>query len=220
MNADVYVMDMGRLLDETAENEKTLKTLAADLSPFRREKIGAFLAWKAKVLSLGAGLLLDFGLQAYGLREKEVRIETGPYGKPYLAGCPGIHFNLSHSGSMVMAAFGDRAVGCDIEQMAAAKEKVAERFFAEQEIRALRACGGEAERRVLFYRIWTRKESYMKLTGKGMHLALNGFCVLPDGDGLSCRFREFPVDGYQAALCVPRDGEEFFCSFQKLPDVV
>lgn len=220
MKVSVYIMDIGRFQWELPENEKKVEALIGRLSAERQEKIRAFRFEKGKQLSLGAGLLLDYGLQGYGLREREVKIGKGRFGKPYLSDYPEIHFNLSHSGSMVMAAFGDREVGCDVEKMAQANEKVAERFFSEEEKRALQACGGNEQRTVLFYRIWTRKESYLKLTGEGMHMALDSFCVL--GDSLHCSFREFPVTGYQAAVCVPREdgAEELFCSFQNLQDVV
>lgn len=227
MKISVYIMDIGRFQWELPENEKKAEELIGRLSAERQEKIRRFRFEKGKHLSLGAGLLLDYGLQAFGLRERDVRIGKGKFGKPYLSDYPEIHFNLSHSGSMVMAAFGDREVGCDVEQMADANEKVAERFFSEEEKRALEACGSKKQRTELFYRIWTRKESYLKLTGEGMHTALDSFCVLP-GTGkllaghVPCIFREFPVSGYQAAVCVMQeDGtEELFCSFQNLHDVV
>lgn len=220
MKVSVYIMDIGRFGWELPENEKRVEALTDGLSAERQEKIRAFRFEKGKQLSLGAGLLLDFGLRTYGLREREVRIGKGRFGKPYLPDYPEIHFNLSHSGSMVMAAFGDREVGCDVEQMAAAKGKVAERFFSPEEKRALQACGDKEQRTALFYRIWTRKESYLKLTGEGMHMALDSFSVL--SEDFPCLFKEFPVLGYQAALCVPREdgAEEFFCSFQNLQDVV
>lgn len=223
MRFSVYMMDIRSFGWERKENKEKVEALIDSLSLQRQAKIQAFRTEKGRHLSLGAGLVLDRGLQAYGLREREVSMETGSYGKPYLTKYPEIHFNLSHSGTMVMAVFGDREVGCDVEQMAeAAGEKIAERFFTEQEKEALRFCGSKEQRRILFYRIWTRKESYIKLTGEGMHLPLNSFSVLPKEKTLACQFREFPTGDYQAAVCVPQgeESEPFFCSFQNLQDVV
>ena len=85
---------------------------------------------KDKMLSLGAGILIDKGLETFGLREANVRIAEGTYGKPYFPDYPDIHFSVSHSEKMVLAVFADTEVGCDIEYMDSVDLKLAERFFA------------------------------------------------------------------------------------------
>ena len=42
-------------------------------------------------------------------------------------------FNLSHSGMYVAAAFGTEDIGVDVELMRTGKQKIAQRFFAEDE---------------------------------------------------------------------------------------
>ena len=222
MNAIAYMMDISRFGWDGPEGAREFDRLAATLSVMRQEKIRSFRYDKGRQLSLGAGLLLDYGLRQYGLRERKVKILTGPYGKPYLADYPGIRFSLSHSGTRVMAAFSEAEIGCDVEKLAAANDKVAGRFFAAHEKAALAGCEGEAERTALFYRIWTRKESYLKMTGEGMHVPLDSFSVLSEQElSVSCIFRDFQSDGYQAAVCASlTPGTPFFCSFQILHDVV
>ncbi len=222
MKADIYILDIGRLGWELPDRKETVERLILGLSPARQDKIRAFRYEKSRYLSLGAGLLLDYGLRAYGLRERDLRVAVGAWGKPYFPDHPKLHFNLSHSGTMVMAGFSSTEIGCDVEQVVRVNEKVARRFFAPEEQSALFACTSIEERTDLFYRIWTRKESYIKLTGEGMHLDLESFSVVPGKDCLSCTFQEFPVPGYRAAACVKVDDQSdaVFFSFQNLHDVV
>jgi len=224
MKISVYLMDISGFGWEQPESRTKIRRLTESLSESRQKKIRSLRGEKGRRLSLGAGLLLDRGLREYGLREREVRIGYGPYGKPFLADYPDIHFSLSHSGTMVMAAFAPVCAGCDVEKIAQANSKIAERFFAPEEAAALRECRDEAAYMDLFYRIWTRKESYIKMTGEGMHLPLDSFFVWPDSGGAYV-FREFPVSGYKAALCVAggpesKKADVFFSSFQNLQDVI
>lgn len=101
----------------------------------RQEKIERLRYAADRRLSLGAGLLLDQGLKRFGLRERTEAFGTVENGKPCLLHHPEIQFNLSHSGSMVMAAFASCPVGCDVEKKQKARMDVAKRFF----------CTGRAE---------------------------------------------------------------------------
>ena len=107
-----------------------------------------------------------------------------PGGKPFLAGSP-IRFNLSHSDAyaLVAVAFG-RDVGVDLEQIRHQDLlSLAARFFTPSEYAAVASASG-AQRPSLFYRVWTRKEAYLKACGVGLSLALDSFSVstAPDPD--------------------------------------
>jgi len=109
---------------------------------------------------------------------------------------------------MVICAVGDKPVGCDIERTAQARKKVAERFFASEEIEYLHSFSGDTLNRE-FFRLWTMKESYIKMTGEGLKLPLGSFYVDIGGDlsvfreGLpcDCRIKEYPIDGYALSIC-------------------
>ena len=138
---------------------------------------------------LGAGALLAFAL---GIGEEQLEIE--PNGKPF---APQLNkqFNLSHSGEYIVLAVSDGAVGVDVQQIGAAREKVARRCFTEEERRWLEQ---EDER---FFTVWTLKESVVKAVGKGLRLPLSGFSVLPLLNGQSVT-----VDGmtlFGRTLCLP-----------------
>ena len=95
-------------------------------------------------------------------------------GKPYLREYPDIHFNLSHSGAYVCCGLSDSPVGVDIQKITDVKKGLAGRFFTEDDNRRLNACSGE-ERKALFFRMWSIKESFIKLTGRGMAQGLDTF---------------------------------------------
>lgn len=92
----------------------------------------------------------------------------GENGKPYLEGVP-FHFNLSHSGDYVFCGVSAQEIGVDIQKLQGENELgLARRFFSSAEGQALEACRDAEDRRRVFFRMWTRKEAYGKLTGEGL----------------------------------------------------
>ena len=151
---------------------------------------------------LGAGLLLRKVLSLYGVNAEDIR--TGTDGKPFVEG---IGFNVSHSENPAACAVGNGAVGCDVEKITEAPDGVAAHFFHPNETRYLEACGKQASDES-FFRIWTMKESYLKMTGEGLMLPLNQFEVLPESGEvirekrlLPCGITEYRIMDYQAAVC-------------------
>lgn len=111
----------------------------------------------------------------------DLRFCYGPYGKPAIdvKQNRGVRFNLSHSHRMALyAVTRKREVGIDIEyiQPDCATQEIARRFFSAFEFDVFRALPLEA-RLTAFFKCWTRKEAYIKATGKGLSLPLNGFDV-------------------------------------------
>ena len=147
-----------------------------ELSAFRREKQEQCRTKQSLLRCMGAGVALDFALQTVGLREKDMVYALGTHGKPEFQNHPELHFNLSHSGAWVLCALADCAVGCDVEQIRPLKAAVAERFFAPQEMRILNAASA-SERELLFFRLWTLKESFVKASGEGLHRPFSSFSV-------------------------------------------
>ncbi len=186
----------------------------AQMSGERRRKTDRFKFRKDKNLCLGAGMLLDYGLRAYGLREAELHYGLLDHGKPYFMEEPTIHFNISHSGTKVMASFADCEIGCDIEKIADADLKIAERFFCDSEYAAIMEKRTPQEQNELFYRLWTLKESFLKATGLGLSLPLHAFEIALYDQNLRVQHtvnektyacKEFDViPGYKSALCVEK----------------
>jgi 4'-phosphopantetheinyl transferase len=109
-----------------------------------------------------------------------LRFGEGSHGKPELSEpSTAIRFNLSHSNDLaVLAVAGDRDVGVDIEAMRPVPEmdEIAERYFSHQEAIDLMQTAGDARERN-FFRIWTRKEAFIKAIGEGLSCPLDSFAV-------------------------------------------
>lgn len=102
-----------------------------------------------------------------------------PEGKPYFPDYPGFRYNISHSGryavcGMICGGEGPQPVGLDIQQIPSDPEralKIADHFFSEPEKASLHSLireGDCSSALRLFCRYWTARESYIKLTGRGL----------------------------------------------------
>jgi len=90
-------------------------------------------------------------------------------GKPYLPASQ-LQFNLSHSRNAILFAVRhEKPIGIDVEYMRDSVDFVslAKRFFSKQEYREINRLAGLGQRNA-FYTCWTRKEAYLKATGKGL----------------------------------------------------
>jgi len=102
---------------------------------------------------------------------RDIHFSCNTAGKPYLSGdLEGrLSFNLSHSGDWgLCAVMLERDVGVDLEKInyQLAFEPLAKRFFSPAENTWLSAFQ-EGRRRRNFFRLWTRKESWLKGKGRG-----------------------------------------------------
>jgi 4'-phosphopantetheinyl transferase len=88
-------------------------------------------------------------------------------GKPYIEGP--IRFSMAHSGGLALYAIAHREVGVDVEQIRLDMDVrgIAERFLPAVESLELSALEpGEQQR--AFFRLWTRREAYLKARGIGL----------------------------------------------------
>lgn len=112
----------------------------------------------------------------------ELRLVRGPWGKPALAGGGGLHFNLTRSGdSCLIALTAIGPIGIDVERLAhfSELEAITRNRFAPSEAAAILKLTGERRLRA-FYNCWTRKEAYLKATGRGLTAALDAVTVSID----------------------------------------
>ena len=140
------------------------------VSPQRREKALRYRQLRDQKLSLAVYLLLAEGLaKEYGIHDPP-EFAFGPHGKPRLANHPGIHFNLSHCREAALCVIADTPVGCDIESVPGTLDiDLCHRCFNPSEVALITASDRPP---LAFARLWTRKESYLKLTGEGLTSAL------------------------------------------------
>ncbi len=128
-------------------------------------------------------------------------------GKPSLAEHPDIHYNISHAKGISACIVSDRECGIDCEQVRQYRPNVAKRAFSESEQELLESLP-ESERDMMFTRLWTLKESYVKAIGTGISYPLNtvGFAFSGDeiiADKDECRFRQYLINGgkYVVSVC-------------------
>lgn len=111
---------------------------------------------------------------------RDVQLEYGQFGKPALAGefglaegRPGkLHFNLSHAADRAVYALCATAeVGIDIEldDGRINPAELAHTICSARELQQFQAYP-LVEQRELFFRLWTRKEAYLKCLGNGLSM--------------------------------------------------
>jgi 4'-phosphopantetheinyl transferase len=112
-----------------------------------------------------------------------IRFQINRHGKPGLKArggrSPGLNFNLSHSADRALMAFTEGIpVGIDIERIRRDREveSLVRRFFAPREVKEFLSFP-EKERIGVFYTGWTRKEAFLKATGRGLSIGLDRFEV-------------------------------------------
>ena len=195
-------------MDISGVGEARYGRLLEGASAERRARAERYLRREDKVRCVVADALIRYAVEdALGLREFSVAVDG--YGKPYVLGQEGFHFNLSHSGRWVVLAYGDGAVGIDVQKTEdpAKAEKVCRLFAPEERDFVMGAEGRERLER--FYGVWTAKESYLKYLGVGLRRSLGSFSVLPDGGHLGVRFSGSIHEGYCLTLCAKEPVTEF-----------
>lgn len=162
--------DVVTLLERTLAPDETRR---ADRFHFERDRLHFVVA--RGVLRLLLGRYLDCSPAGLPFR-------YGPYGKPELAPrevAGRVQFNMSHSGGLALFAIAEeRQVGVDVEFIRAelATDGIAKRFFSAHEAATLQSLPPDL-RLAAFFHCWTRKEAYIKATGKGLSIPLDQFDV-------------------------------------------
>jgi 4'-phosphopantetheinyl transferase len=111
----------------------------------------------------------------------DVQIEGVGLVKPFLASPADawLCFNVAHSGAQALVAIGrERSVGVDIERVREDLDHSAiiQDYFAAEEQAEL-AQLPSLDRLWAFFHCWTRKEAYLKATGRGLSMPLDSFVV-------------------------------------------
>ena len=119
--------------------------------------------------------------------EESIVLQRGVHGKPEW-NLP-IHFNLSHSGKWIAAAFSFNAeLGIDIEdtqknyfttELQTDAEPFIRRFFHPRDLELWKKAA-PAAKDTLFLQLWTMKEALLKGCGSGLSVSAQDFSLHPD----------------------------------------
>lgn len=150
------------------------------LPSFRKEKVDRLENVEKKALSMGAFLLLTAALKKRDIPPEKIAFTYNDCGKPMLSLFPETHFSLSHSANRVLCAVSDSAVGCDAEHIRPTSLSLADRFFTPIEQEQIAKA---SDRKKMFFRLWTLKESVIKATGQSLS-HLKDFSVIINENGI------------------------------------
>ena len=111
-------------------------------------------------------ILLQRGLQQFGLEASLSNISYTEYHRPFLEGS--IDFNLSHAENYCACAISDEArIGIDIEYVRPVKLERFRSLWHEEEWQAI--IESRSPHRQL-YTFWTQKEAVVKADGRGLYI--------------------------------------------------
>jgi 4'-phosphopantetheinyl transferase len=175
------------------------KLLEIDLPKFSKdyqEKIKRYRRWQDAQLSLLGWVLLFKGFeQIYEDNPFDKIVKYTKFNKPYFEDSP-IHFNISHSGEIVVCALSDESeIGIDIEILTDIEIEDFKSQMTENELKKILGSGNSTQS---FFDYWTQKEAVLKA----------------QGEGLSVQLSSFEVSDYKAYI----SGEKFFLKEIKIDD--
>ena len=187
----------------TLEEPSAFQDAFHRVSQARQEKVNSCRFPEDKRLLLGAGLLLQQGLEALGVCDTE--IDYTLFRKPYLISCKDLHFNLSHSGHFAACAFYHKDVGIDVQKIAPVQDALIQKIATVEEASALLQLPQE-EKEEAFAKLWTIKESYLKYTGRGLlvspkRVSLQDDQLLFDGNPTHVTLETTSLPGHIMTLC-------------------
>lgn len=165
----------------------------------RRERILSFHSMDDRRRSLAASLLLRIALLEEHISYEETCFSKGRHGKPLLTNSS-LYFNVSHAGERAMCALADREVGADVESLfrfekrKKGPEHIAGKCLNPKELAILEGSDRYEEELI---RVWTKKESYVKMTGEGLS---RDFTTV-DTTVENCYEQRILPGGYCATVC-------------------
>lgn len=176
--------------------------LLSFVSEEKKERINRFHRFEDAQRTLLGDVLARYAVcKRLGIRNRNLILGINEYGKPVLHEPNDVHFNISHSENWVICAVDNTDVGVDVEMIKPIDFKIAERFFSRDEYMVLMNQPKEMKLKY-FYVLWTLKESYIKMEGKGLSIPLNSFTIRIEDNDISVtvdnEIREFHF--YQSFL--------------------
>lgn len=169
---------VGLWFDRLDVGDGEMAALAATLSAEEQAQAGRYrYALHRRRFVVRRARLRAWAGARLGVAPRAVEVIADGHGKPTVTGLDG-HFNASHSGELMLIAAAAVPLGCDIERIDAGIDwrPIAERLFAPEERSAL-APLNDGDGRTAFFRVWSRKEAFVKAIGQGLAYPLDAFAV-------------------------------------------
>jgi len=203
---EVYVLNLAEGVDR-----ESVERLLPSVDSEKRKRVMKFYRWEDTLRTLFADLMIrNIIVNKTALGNDEIYFSKNEYGKPSLKHSEVLHFNLSHSGDWVVCAVDEQPVGIDVEEIAPVDLDISKHYFSKDEHEDLLS---KPDQIAYFFTLWTLKESYIKIVGKGLSLPLNSFSIRfkddneirIDAKGKMLKdifFRQYDIDEkYKMAVC-------------------
>ena len=152
-------------------------------------------------------------LAAYRLLQRALRVEYGitvapefefdKRGKPSLIRHQKIFFNMSHCHEAAACVVGSASVGIDVESLDHYDEELMKMVMNAEEQQQISA---SPDPRIAFIRLWTMKESLLKMTGEGLSSDLrNVLKNSPDIKNDACYFHTTVYPQFVCTVCYSKN---------------
>lgn len=154
------------------DDDKVYLDTYNQMPTFRKKAINKFKFNKDKKLSLGSWALLQFGMKNNGCENFERYLKWKEHGKPTCETNEFDYkkFNISHSESYALCSISDYEIGCDIQKHEDINKNMIEYCMNKNELYAFKDKVYTDWNLDAFYRLWTLKESLIKMLSIGMLL--------------------------------------------------
>ncbi|NOQ77432.1 MAG: 4'-phosphopantetheinyl transferase superfamily protein [Methylococcaceae bacterium] len=163
------------------------------LNKTEKQKAASFIRPELQQKYIKTRGLLRKVLGSYlNIKPQKISIKVAEYGKPFIEEKE-VFFNLSHTANkFVLAVSNTGEIGIDLEQYKKRKNLLGlvKKCFSELEQDYWMGLS-ESQKTMLFYRLWVRKEAFVKAVGRGIAVGLNQCVVNPDD---LTRFLTIPID--------------------------
>ena len=165
---------------QVSTSQDALPSLESCLDAQDRERAGRFHFPEDRARHvLGRALVRKILGHYLSQSPEKIDLACTDRGRPYFPGDETMRFSITHARDLVAVALTARArVGIDIEYMERKLhlKELAERILSAEDFREFEALP-EEEKVAAFFRVWTRKEAYLKATGEGITDALKKISV-------------------------------------------
>ncbi len=193
MKVELWTVDLTQIPDQDFQI----------LAPLEQKRADQFKYEKHRTRFIKRRVLLRKILAHYlNQSPRSVGIGYTKLGKPFLAmSTEKLYFNISHSKDQVLYGISKEGhLGVDIEFLdpEIESELISSHFFAPEEISLIKESEGLSKSEA-FFRLWTIKEAFIKLIGKGLTYPLENVLVknamtephlnIPDGKDYSSVFK-------------------------------
>jgi len=157
------------------------------LAPSEHDVINRLIQPLHRQRALSARIQLRVMLASYlNVTAEEISFSKGEFGKPYIEASE-YAFNLSHSQNVALLAVSrEPNIGVDIEcwRPLDNREGIVQRHYSTLEKQQWQTLADEVKEKV-FFDNWTRKEAFIKATGRGLGMGLSSCSFdLLGGSGL------------------------------------